>query len=126
MPRSELWGVEDKTDVDVTRTLGANERLSARLGGIYALDWRADRDGLTIEPLDLAGALEAMRITHKDFGVFDLQPPRRDQLKPRRRIAEAARFFRVSGRADPPGLAAQLHASLGERAPARQRRRTSG
>lgn len=112
MPRSELWGIEDKTDVDVARTLGASERLSARLGGMYALDWRNDGDGLTVEPLDSAGALEAMRITHKDFGVFELHPPRRDALQPRRRVAAAATFYRVLGRADPPRLAADLHAAF--------------
>lgn len=115
LSKSELWGIEDKTDVDVGRALGARERLSAPLARIYSLEWRRDDSGMEIGQMDAAAAVDAMGVTHKDFGVFEINAARRDWTRPRTRIAEVADMWRVTGKADPPRLAAELHAEFGGR-----------
>jgi HprK-related kinase B len=104
---SELWSFEEKTDVDVTRDLGATTRLSAPLGEMYTLDWRPDGSGLDIDACDAANTFRALQLTSKDFGPYDLhaQPTAADDLSA---IARRARCLRVTGRADPALLAARI------------------
>jgi HprK-related kinase B len=106
---AELWQLEDKTDVDVMRALGAQSRLSGVLDRAYSLEWRTSGEGLRIEELDVAGALEAMTSTAKDFGPFDIRRDERDMAREHRRIAQTAPFVRVAGKADPRGFARRLN-----------------
>jgi HprK-related kinase B len=108
---AELWQLEDKTDVDVRRALGAQSRLSARLARAYSLEWRPSGDGLRIDDLDPAGAFDAMMLTAKDFGPFDVRRDERDMTREFRRIAKTAPFVRVTGKADPKGFARRLTAA---------------
>jgi HprK-related kinase B len=110
MPPGELWMIEDKTDVDVTRTLGAAERLEGRLARAYSLEWKHDGRGLDVAALDAPAALAAMHVTRKDFGCFDLAREARDMDGEFARVAAAADFVRVEGRTDPAGLAAMIAA----------------
>jgi HprK-related kinase B len=110
LPREELWQLEEKTDVDVERELGARSRLTAMLGRVYSLEWRPGGEGLEQRSLDPAAALAALRVTHKDFGPYDLRGPQRDATPEYERIAHAVPFIGVSGRADPRRLAGMLAA----------------
>lgn len=108
LPREELWQLEEKTDVDVERELGARSRLTARLGRAYSLEWRPGGEGLEERALDADSALDALRTTAKDFGPYDLRGAGRNALPELRRIAGMSPFIGVSGRADPKGFAAKL------------------
>lgn len=108
LPAEELWDIEDKTDVDVGRSFGVRERLDGTLARAYSLAWRQSGEGFDARPLDPELALEAMRVTAKDFGVFD---PQREDCNPEReyrRIAAACEFIHVSGKADPRSFAKRL------------------
>jgi HprK-related kinase B len=126
MDIESLWGVEDKHDVDVTRTLGARERLEGRLTVAYSLEWKPAGHGLHLEPLGAAAALEAMRLTAKDFGPFDLHREARDDLAESRRIARAVRHVRVTGRSDPSLLARRLSPRVGVPRVGAPRRKVNG
>jgi|CXWL01.1.fsa_nt_gi HprK-related kinase B len=108
LPPEELWQIEDKTDVDVGRSLGARERLDGDLVRAYSLAWRPSGTGLEVRPLDPASSLDAMHITAKDFGVFDTTRAPGDAEREYKRIAAAAEFVQVSGKADPRGFAKRL------------------
>lgn len=108
MDAADLWHVEDKHDVDVTRSLGARERLEGRVVKALSLEWKPSGRGLRIEPLVLAEALAAMQHTAKDFGPFDLRRDQRDPATEHRRIARLLDFEGVTGRADPQLLARRL------------------
>ena len=108
LPREELWQLEEKTDVDVEQELGAGSRLSARLGRVYALEWRPGGEGLGERELDPDGAFAALRVTMKDFGPYDLRAGERDPLPQLRRIARMVPFAAVTGRADPKGFAVKF------------------
>jgi HprK-related kinase B len=108
LPREELWRLEEKTDVDVERELGAGSRLTARLGKIYSLEWRSGGHGFAQRELDDPGALAAMQVTSKDFGPYDLHGSDYDPSPQFRRIARMVPFVALSGRADPKGFAARL------------------
>jgi HprK-related kinase B len=108
LPIEELWQVEDKTDVDVARSFGVRERLGGRLLRAYSLAWRPSGTGLDVRPLDPELALEAMRVTAKDFGVFDPHHGDRSPEREYRRLAAAVEFIHVGGHADPRGFARRL------------------
>ena len=108
MAPSELWGVEDKHDVDVGEVLGARERLSGQLAQAYSLEWKPGGDGLQTAPLSADDALQALRNTAKDFGPFDPQRGERDAEREYGRIARAVAFTRVTGASDPRRLAREL------------------
>jgi HprK-related kinase B len=108
LPREELWQLEEKTDVDVERELGAHSRLTARLGRVYSLEWRPSGEGLSERELDSDGAVAAMQVTAKDFGPYDLSGNERDALPELRRIARMVPFVALGGRADPKGFAANF------------------
>jgi HprK-related kinase B len=108
LPRDELWRLEEKTDVDVERELGARTHLTAPLGVVYSLEWRVGGHGLDQRELDADAALDALQATAKDFGPYDLSAAGRDQSIEFRRIASRARFIGVSGKADPAGFAELL------------------
>jgi HprK-related kinase B len=108
LPREELWAIEDKTDVDVARALGARERLDGQLVRAYSLAWTPSGSGLQTIALDREAAIDAMRITAKDFGVFDRKLAVRSVDRERARIAAAVDFTRVAGKADPRALARMI------------------
>ncbi len=108
MSPTALWSVEDKHDVDVATALGAHERLEATLAIAYSLEWKPSGTGLDIAPLEADEALDAMRVTAKDFGVFDLSLHERSPAAAYRRIARAVPFQRVRGHANPAALARAL------------------
>jgi HprK-related kinase B len=108
LPAEELWQIEDKTDVDVTRTLHARERLGASLVKVYSLGWRTSGTGLETRTLESAAALEAMRITAKDFGIFDIGGETYDPEREFKRLAAACEFVHVGGKADPKAFAKRL------------------
>lgn len=108
LPREELWQLEEKTDVDVERELGAHSRLTARLGRVFSLEWRPSGEGFTQRKLDAAGAVAAMQVTAKDFGPYDLSGSERDALPELQRIAGMVPFVALGGRADPKGFAAKF------------------
>ena len=108
MPREELWAIEDKTDVDVARALGARERLDGELSRAYSLAWTPGGAGLETVELDAESAVEAMKITAKDFGVFDRKLAERTVERKRARIAASVDFARVTGKADPKALARRI------------------
>lgn len=114
LPPAELWQYEEKTDVDVERDLGARSLLSATLGRIYALQWRADDEGLGERALDPDAAVAALLGTAKDFGPYDLRAPRPAPADAFRRIAGLVPVIAVSGRRDPAVLADAI-ASITER-----------
>jgi HprK-related kinase B len=104
----ELWNVEDKTDVDVGRALGAGERLDGQLVRAYSLAWRPSGEGLQTELLAPEAAADAMRVTAKDFGVFDTSRDPHNAAREYERLARACEFVQVAGRADPRGFAKRL------------------
>jgi HprK-related kinase B len=101
MAPEELWTVEDKHDVDVTRSLGATERLDGYLSRCYLLDWRPTEHGRHTEILDAPAALNAFRAVRKDFGPFDTRASERDSEAEFSRIARRVAVSRVTGKADP-------------------------
>jgi HprK-related kinase B len=107
MPAAELWGVEDKHDVDVHRALGAAERLDGRLANCFSLEWRPDGRGRETHCLDEEGVLSALLSVRKDFGPFDRRGSQRASEfdAEYRRLARAISVTRVTGRADPVGFA---------------------
>jgi HprK-related kinase B len=105
---ADLWRLEEKTDIDVGRMLGARERLDAWLRRAYSLEWKPAGKGLTVEPLLAEEALAAMATTAKDFGAFDLHREERDMQREFRRIARAAEFIAIGGKADPRALARRI------------------
>lgn len=110
LPREELWRLEDKTDVDVERELGARSFLAAPLERVYSLAWRPGGEGLAQHSLAPDAAVAALRTTAKGFGVFDLRQQPAAPEAAYARIAALAPFVGVSGRADPARLAARIAA----------------
>ena len=100
--------VEDKTDVDVARALGANERLDGYLHHAYSLAWTPAGSGLDVTPIDATAAVDAMRVTAKDFGVFDRHLANRNVDRLREELATLVPFVRITGKSDPKALAQHL------------------
>lgn len=107
LSKEALWGVEDKHDLEVERVLGQRWLLSGALVGAFFLDWRQDGEGLDFQRLTPGQAVSELRAAAKDFGAFDLRlGERRDTA-----YVETARrvpMYRVTGAADPSGLAREL------------------
>jgi hypothetical protein len=99
-----LWQVEDKYDLDVEGALGRRWLLSAPVACVLNLEWRLGQEGLTIERLRPEQSLRALRGVHKDFGCMDQMLTRRTDTA-LRETAERVPVFRVTGGADPAGLA---------------------
>ena len=115
LPADELWHLEEKTDIDVEDHLGARSKISARLGHVYSLEWRRSDEGLRQESLDVDGAMAAMRVTSKDYGPYDRRDPGGPVEAEMERIARLVPFMRITGKADPRGLAEHWRAGSAER-----------
>lgn len=106
LTRAQMWRLEDKTDLDVRKTLGRAWLLKAPLAVALILAWRDD-EGLQIERLEPGQALEAFRSAAKSFGAFDSRLAGRSDAA-LARTAEMVPVFRVTGRADPQALADRI------------------
>jgi HprK-related kinase B len=107
MHPAELWDVEDKHDVDVGSAFGAVERLDGRLVECFSLDWRPGGRGRETRVLDTDETLSALLAVRKDFGPFDRHRAAREHEADveYRRLARVMSVTRVTGSADPAGLA---------------------
>jgi HprK-related kinase B len=107
LSREELWGVEDKYDLEVDRVLGRRWLLTGDLAGALVLNWRHGGEGLELTRLTPDQVLTELKLVAKSFGVFD---PRLLSRTDAALIATANRVpvYRVTGRADPQRLAAEV------------------
>jgi HprK-related kinase B len=102
----KLWQVEDKYDLDVSEALKRRWLLSAPLACLLFLNWRGDSSP-TFQRLSRDEIVDDLRTTAKSFGPFDRKLSHRADSA----LLELARttpVYRVSGRADPSALAAEI------------------
>ncbi len=103
---ADLWMIEEKHDLDVRKTLRRRWLLSAPLACALVLDWRGDGP-TTLQRLSAGGAVDAIRATTKSFGPFDKRLGMRSDSA-LLELAQKVPVFRVSGKVDPSGLAAEI------------------
>jgi HprK-related kinase B len=104
LSKEELWGLEEKRDLDVQASLGRRWLLSAPLSAVFILAWRSTGDGLDLHRLRSDQALQALRSASKTFGAFDRRLSARTDLA-LEELARTVPVFRASGVIDPTGLA---------------------
>lgn len=108
MSFDELFGLEEKYDVDVAATYGRGRaRDACRFGRMYYLMWSRHGEGLTIEPMDTSTEqfweLFGPNLS-RDAGVFDRRQ-RSSRWTPERaaryrRDLQGMQVFAVSGKLD--------------------------
>jgi HprK-related kinase B len=110
LSQEELWRLEEKYDLDVRGALGRHWVLSAPLSAAFVLEWRRIEAPLCVERLDAGRALESLRPAAKSFGPFDLSLSERSDSA-LQDLARRVPVYRVTGAADPTGLANRLAVS---------------
>jgi HprK-related kinase B len=73
LPDAHLWELERKSDVDLDRVYGTGTvDLRGDLRALVLLRWSRAGAGFACRRLEVAEALAAVDLFHKDLGVFDL------------------------------------------------------
>jgi HprK-related kinase B len=102
----QLWAVENKHDLDVSEALQRRWLLSAPLSCLLILHWRGE-SGPQFQRLNADAAVEELRAAAKSFGPFDRKLSKRSD-RAVLALAQQVPVYRVSGRTDPSGLAAEI------------------
>jgi HprK-related kinase B len=110
LSEEELWRLEEKYDLDIKRTLGRKWVLSAPLEAALVLEWQRGERPVHIERLNTGLAIESLRGAAKSFGPFDLSLSERTDAA-FHTMAVQVPVYRVTGAADPSGLARRLASS---------------
>jgi HprK-related kinase B len=107
LTREDLWGVEDKYDLEIGRVLGRRWLLSGKLTAGLVLNWRHGGEGLMFERLAPGQVLTELKLVAKTFGVFDPRLMSRTDAA-LTKTANRVPVYRVTGRADPHRLAIEV------------------
>jgi HprK-related kinase B len=106
MEPAAQWALERKRDVDLDAIYGAGTvELRAEMRALVLLRWRRDGDGLRVERLAPAVALQRLEVYRKDLGAFDLDrapgaPATAAELQGYRALVAAVPVLEVAGRVD--------------------------
>jgi HprK-related kinase B len=118
MDAAALWGLERKRDVDLDAIYGPGTvALDAAMCALVLLRWRRDDQGLRVERLAPAAALQRLDVFRKDLGAFDLDRTSRTmvtaaELEGYRALVSSVPVLEVAGRVDFRALVGAVAAIL--------------
>lgn len=94
MASADLWGLENKLDVDLEQIYGdGTVELRGTLAVLLLLKWKLSGEAFSLRRLDPTSALANVPILRRDLGAFDLEAKSRA-----RAVQELLKFAEVLGR----------------------------
>ena len=117
LPSDQIWDLEHKYDVDISRCFGHNRfELQGSLEVLAILNWQRQGPELVVRRVELDRRLDLLAAFRKDWGLFFLPDGQEPDHSDRAYLAALAgvRVFELTGGVDFLGAARRLHAALGE------------